>query len=125
MAAQSLYTGCLGRFDAKDYASARRLAETLLANSRFADNRLLPDLLCIAAESHLAAGGDAAKAERYYRRVAERFPKTNYSAEGGYKLGEMAARHKKYDEAVTRYKQCLTEARGQFRRAGQVWAGRR
>ena len=67
-------------------------------------------MLCIAAESQLAAGGDAAKAEQYYRQVADRFSKTSLSAQASYKLGEIAARRKKYDEAVMRYKQCLAEA---------------
>ena len=111
MAAQSLYLAASAAFDAKDYAAARRHAETLLANSRFTDKALLPAVLCIAAESHLAAGGDAAKAEQYYRQVVDRFAKTGYSAQANYKLGEIAARQKKYDDAVTRYKQCLAEAR--------------
>ena len=97
-------------FDAKDYIAARRQAEALLNNGRFADNALLPAVLCIAAESHLAPGGDTAKAEQFYRRIAERFAKSNFSAQANYKLGEMAAKNRRYDEAVARYQQCLAEA---------------
>ncbi len=110
LAAQSLYMAASMAFDAKDYAAARRHAAALLANARWAGNPLLPAVLCIAAESHLAPGGDAAQAEQYYRQVADRFAKTSYSVQANFKLGEIATRQKKYDDAVKRYKQCLAEA---------------
>jgi TolA-binding protein len=109
LAAQALYLAASIALEEKDYATARRHAEAFLGNSRLAANPLLPGALCVAAEAHLA-GGDSAKAVEFYGQVADRFAKTGYSALATYKLGETAARQKKYDEAVRRYQQCLAES---------------
>ena len=110
LAGQALYMAASLAFDDQDYAAARRHAETLLAKPRLADSTLLPAVLCIAAESHLASGGDATKAQEYYRQIAARFAKSTFSAQANYKLGEIAARQKHYDEAQARYKQSLGDA---------------
>ena len=108
LTAQALYMAASAAFSEKDYATARRDAELFLGNARLAHHELAPAVLWLAAESCLApAGGDPAKAEAWYRQVADRFSKTTYAAQAQYKLGEMAARRKKHDEAIGRFKQCL------------------
>jgi TolA-binding protein len=110
LTAQALYLAASIALEEKDYAAARKQAEAFVGNSRLAGHPLLPAALCVAAEGNLAPGGDAGKAEQFYSQVADRFAKTNYSTLALYKLGEMAARQKKYDEAIRRYQQCLAES---------------
>jgi TolA-binding protein len=108
LTAQALYMAASAAFSDKDYAAARRDAESFLGNARLANHELTPAMLCLAAESCLApTGGDGAKAEFWYRQVADRFAKTSYAAQAQYKLGEMAARQKKHEEALACFKQCL------------------
>ncbi|MGA2067152.1 MAG: tetratricopeptide repeat protein [Thermoguttaceae bacterium] len=110
LAAQALYMAASTALAEKDYAAARKHAEAFAGDPRLAGQPLLPAALCIAAEGNLAPGGDAGKAEQFYRQVAQRFAKSNYSALALYKLGEMSARQKKYDEAVRCYQECLAES---------------
>ncbi len=110
LARQALYAAASAAFDDKDYATARRHAEALLGDSQFNDQALLPAVLSIAAESQLAPGGDPGKSERYFRQVVERFSKTGFAAQASYKLGEIAARRRQYDEAIAHYEQCLNVA---------------
>ena len=87
-----------------------RCAETLLGNPRLSRPQWAPGMLLIAAESHLALpGGDPLKAETCYRQLIDRFPKSSEAAQAYYKLGEIALRQKKYDDAMGRYKQCLEQ----------------
>lgn len=107
---QALYLAASTALEEKDYAAARKHAEAFVANARYANHSLLPGALCVAAEGQLAAGGDAGKAETYYRQVTARFAKTSYSTQALYKLGELAAGQKKYGDAINCYKQCLAES---------------
>jgi TolA-binding protein len=109
-AAQSLFLAASAALENKDYAAARRCAETLLGNSRLSQPQWMPGMLLIAAESHLApAGGDPLKAETCYRQLIDRFPKSSEAAQAYYKLGEIALGQKKYDDAIVHYKQCLQQ----------------
>ena len=109
-AAQSLFLAASAALESKDYAAARRCAETLLGDARLSRPQWAPGMLLIAAESQLAPpGGDPLKAETCYRQLIERFPKSSEAAQAYYKLGEIALRQKKYDDAMGRYKQCLEQ----------------
>ena len=109
-AAQSLFLAASADLDNKDYAAAQKCAEILLGNPRLAQPQWAPGMLLIAAESQLAlSAADPSKAETYYRQLLDRFPKCNEAAQAHYKLGEIALRQKKYDDATARYRQCLEQ----------------
>jgi TolA-binding protein len=109
-AAQSLFLAASAALENKDYAAARRSAETLLGDPRLSRPQWAPGMLLIVAQSHLAeAGVDPLKAEARFRQLIDRFPKSGEAAQAYYKLGEIALRQKKYDDAIGRYKQCLEQ----------------
>ena len=106
LSGQALSLAASASFDDRDFAAARRQADSFLDNPRLANHELTPSVLCLAAESYLAAGGDAARAERYYRQLISRFSTSSYAGQALYKLAELCVRKKHYDEALTLFEKC-------------------
>ncbi|HVX15329.1 MAG TPA: tetratricopeptide repeat protein [Pirellulales bacterium] len=110
---QAAYMAALAALSVGDFAEADRQATAFLANAKYQANPLVPEVLFVAAESLVLAGGAAdpvpqvVKAEALYRQIVDRFPQNGHVAASRVRIGLCLYLEKKYDEAVAQLTQSL------------------
>ena len=124
--AQSLYMAASAAFDDKDYAAARRHAEALLANSRFADNRLAARRAVHRRREPPGGGRRCGQGRAVLPPGRRPLFQDQLLGPGELQTGG----NRRAAEEIRRGGRALQampgrSAAGRFRRAGQVWAGRR
>jgi TolA-binding protein len=106
LTSQAIYMAALSALGAEDYAAARRHAGAFLENPFNSASELTAPVLYIAGEAHLLAaqagqqGADVAKAEGFYRQLAEKYPNHAQSPRANLRIGWCLHQLKKYDDSV-------------------------
>ena len=113
LAPQAAYMGALAALSVSDYAEADRQAAAFLQNPKYQSHALVPEVLFVAAESLVLAGGavdpvpQVAKAEPLYRQIVEKFPRHRHVPASRVRIGLCLYLQKKYDAAITQLSQSL------------------
>lgn len=93
LAPQAAYRGALAALTVGDYAAAQRKASDFLANGKYREHALVPDVMFLSAESWLLADGVAdrtpqvAKAEPIYRELIAKYPQHPQAPAGRVRVG--------------------------------------
>ncbi|OYV87874.1 MAG: hypothetical protein B7Z73_09485, partial [Planctomycetia bacterium 21-64-5] len=115
LAHQAAYMGAFAALSVNDYAEAHRQAMAFLANAKWQKEALLPEVLFVAAESLVLAGGatdpvpQVAKAEPLYRQIVDKFPKHRNVPASRVRVGLCLYLQKKHDAAVAELTQSLPQ----------------
>ncbi len=113
LAPQAAYMGALAALSLGDYAEADRQATAFLQNPKYQSHALVPEVLFVAAESLVLAGGavdpvpQVAKAEPLYRQIVEKFPQHRHVPASRVRIGLCLYLQKKYDAAIAQLSQSL------------------
>lgn len=113
-APRALYLAALGALKLEDYQSARTSAETFLADKKLDKHELVPEVLFIAAESHVQADNTErtaarGKAEGLYRRLLTEYPRHAHCPQARLRIGLCLSLAKKHAEAVTHLTEAVAE----------------
>jgi TolA-binding protein len=106
LAPQAAYMGALAALTVGEYAEAHRRATTFLDNAKYQAQPLVPEVMFVAAESLVLAGGatdplpQVAKAELLYRQIVEKFPQHRHVPASRVRIGLCLYLEKKLDEAI-------------------------
>jgi TolA-binding protein len=115
LAPQAAYMGALAALSLGDYAEANRQATVFLENAQFQTHELVPEVLFVAAESLVLAGGavdpipQVAKAEPLYRQIVDKFPQSRQVPASRVRIGLCLYLQKNYDAAVAQLSQSLAQ----------------
>jgi TolA-binding protein len=115
LAPQAAYMGAVAALTVGEYAEAHRRATAFLNNANYQANPLVPDVLFVAAESLVLAGGaidpvpQVAKAESLYRQILEKFPRDRHVAASRVRIGLCLYLQKKLDPAIAHLTESLPQ----------------
>jgi cellulose synthase operon protein C len=100
-AAESLYRAAFVSLEIADFVNSKKYSESFLANARFAKHELTPELLFIAAESHLLdMTPDVAKAAINYKRLVAEFATSTQVPISKLRIGYCLYSQKQYPQAI-------------------------
>ena len=100
-APEAVYRAAFVSLEVADFPNSKKYAESFLANAKFAKHELTPELLFIAAESHLLdVTPDVAKAAANYKRLVAEHPMSTQVAISRLRIGYCLYSQKQHPQAI-------------------------
>lgn len=112
-APEAAYMAALAALTVGEFGEAQRRAHEFLANDKYREHILRPEVLFVAAESLVLDGAaqdraaQAAKAEPLYRELIAKFPMSRHSPASRVRLGLCLYLQKKYQPAIAELTQSI------------------
>ncbi|HXT57415.1 MAG TPA: tetratricopeptide repeat protein [Pirellulales bacterium] len=112
-APEAAYMAALSALTVGEFGEARRRADEFLANGKYREHALRPEVLFVAAESRVLDGAEkdrapqTAKAESLYRELFAKFPMSRHAGASRVRVGLCLYMQKKYDPAIAELTQSI------------------